>query len=75
MHESSFKGTTRFPLTRVAEDAIDYRLTVSDPSVWSEPWTAVVHLKKTTDLMYEYACHEGNSRTMIGMLTGARADR
>jgi hypothetical protein len=23
--------------------------------------------------MYEYACHEGNERTMIDMLMGARA--
>ena len=59
--------------TRVAEDTIDYEITVSDDSTWTRPWTAVVHLKQTQDQMYEYACHEGNDQTMTDMLKGARA--
>lgn len=59
--------------TRTAEDTIDYEITVSDPVTWTRPWTAVVHLKQSSDKMYEYACHEGNERTMIDMLMGARA--
>jgi len=57
----------------VAEDRIDYEITVSDPDTWTRPWTAVVHLKQSQDHMYEYACHEGNRETMIDMLLGARA--
>ena len=30
-------------------------------------------MKKTAGPIYEYACHEGNARSMIGMLRGARA--
>ena len=30
-------------------------------------------MTRTEDLMYEYACHEGNY-AMEGMLAGARAD-
>jgi hypothetical protein len=59
-------------LTRIAADTIDYEITVSDPGAWTRPWTAVVHLNQSPDRMYEYACHEGNERTMIGMLLGAR---
>ena len=59
--------------TRIAADTIDYEITVSDPGAWTRPWTAVVHLKQSPDRMLEYACHEGNDRTMRGMLQGARA--
>ena len=59
--------------TRIAADTIDYEITVSDPGAWTRPWTAVVHLKQSPDRMLEYACHEGNDRTMMGMLLGARA--
>lgn len=59
--------------TRIAADTIDYEITVSDPSAWTRPWTAIVHLKQSPDRMLEYACHEGNDRTMRGMLLGARA--
>jgi hypothetical protein len=59
--------------TRVAEDVIDYEVTVSDPAVWTQPWTAVIHLRQAEDRMFEYACHEGNYQTMTGMLAGASA--
>jgi hypothetical protein len=59
--------------TRVAEDTIDYEITVSDPGVWTQPWTAVIHLKQTEDRIYEYACHEGNYQIMTDMLAGASA--
>jgi hypothetical protein len=59
---------------RVAPDAIDYELTLTDPTTWTRPWTAMVHLKRTEDKIYEYACHEGNYHTMLGMLGAARAE-
>ena len=59
--------------TRTAADSIDYEITVSDSGAWTRPWTAVVHLRQSPDRMYEYACHEGNDRTMTDMLLGARA--
>jgi hypothetical protein len=52
-------------------NTLEYSFTVEDPTVWTQPWTAVENMKTTTDLMYEYACHEGNYG-MMGILRGAR---
>ena len=41
-------------------DTLDYRLTVEDSTTWIAPWTVSVPLVRTDDLIYEYACHEGN---------------
>ena len=76
--KSSFRGaaehlrvTERF--TRVAPDGIEYEVTLSDPTIWARPWTAMVPLKKSADPIFEYACHEGNIG-MAGILCGARAE-
>jgi len=53
-------------------DTVLYQFTVTDPTTWTRPWTATVPLRRTTNLMYEYACHEGNEG-MEGILRGARA--
>jgi len=60
--------------TRSALDRISYEITLTDPTTWATPWTAVVRLKRTDDKMYEDACHEGNQRVMEDILAGARAD-
>ena len=59
--------------TRVDADTIEYRFTAEDPSSWTRPFTAMFPLKKSAGPIYEYACHEGNERSMVGMLRGARA--
>ena len=38
----------------------------------TRPWTAMIPWEQTTDLIYEFACHEGNASAMIGTLRGAR---
>jgi hypothetical protein len=48
-----------------------YQFTVSDPATWTQPWTAVVPMRKTDEQIYEYACHEGNLG-MVGIMAGAR---
>jgi hypothetical protein len=60
--------------TRTDNATIDYRFTVDDPATWARPWTADFPLTRTTGPMFEYACHEGNERSMLGILRGARAD-
>jgi len=60
--------------TRVAPDTINYEVTLDDPMTWTKPWTAMIRLKQMQTSIYEYACHEGNSRAMIGILAGARAE-
>ena len=59
--------------TRVDADTIEYRFTAEDPSTWTRPFTGMFPMKKTAGPIYEYACHEGNERSMVGMLRGARA--
>ena len=59
--------------TRVAADRIDYELTLEDSTTWTKPWTAVIHLTRTAEKIYEVACHEGNYYTTQGTLAGARA--
>jgi hypothetical protein len=57
---------------RVAEDTIEYHITFDDPNVWARPWTMMIPLKKTGELMFEFACHEGNYG-LRAILSGARA--
>ena len=55
--------------TRVAPDRIDYAFTVEDPTVWTRPWTAAFPLRQTLGPVYEYACHEGNTRSIEGIFS------
>jgi hypothetical protein len=57
---------------RVADDTLEYYITIEDPTVWSRPWTMMIPLKKTGELMFEFACHEGNYG-LRAILSGARA--
>jgi len=59
--------------TRTDADTIEYQITVDDPSVWTASWTARFPMHRTGERMYEYACHEGNFRSVQGILLGARA--
>ncbi|MBI3494132.1 MAG: hypothetical protein HY047_20490, partial [Acidobacteria bacterium] len=59
--------------TRVGPRTLNYEVTVTDPTTWTGPWTAMVPFKGTDDKIYEYACHEGNE-AMIGTLNGHRVE-
>ena len=59
--------------TRIDPNTIEYQFTVDDPTVRSQPWTARFPLRKTSDRMYEYACHEGNAPSVEGILRASRA--
>ena len=67
-HES-LHLTERF--TRVSADVLNYEFTVDDPTMWTRPWTAMIPLKHKNELIYEYACHEGN-QAIPNMLAGHR---
>jgi hypothetical protein len=58
--------------TRVSPTRVDYEITLNDPTTWVRPWTLMIPLKKTSEEIYEYACHEANE-AMLGILAGARA--
>ena len=58
-------------LFRTDARTLRYRFTIEDPTTWTRPWTAEYTWPATDDLMYEYACHEGNY-AMGNILRGAR---
>jgi hypothetical protein len=58
-------------LTRVDAKTLRYQFTIEDPETWTKPWTAEYTWPATKDLMYEYACHEGNY-ALGNILRGAR---
>ena len=60
-------------LTRVDADTLLYEYTVQDRRTWTQPWTAEISMRKTEDLLFEYACHEGNYG-LYNILVGARAE-
>ena len=57
---------------RVDRDTIIYRFTASDPASWTDSWTAEVPMRHLDEMLYEFACHEGN-RGLANILSGARA--
>jgi hypothetical protein len=59
--------------TRVRDNEIDYQFTADDPATWTRPWTAMIPMLKTTGPIYEYACHDGNYKSMQGILLATRA--
>jgi hypothetical protein len=58
-------------LTRSGPDVLDYQFTVTDPTTWTAPWTAMIPLKLKNEQIYEFACHEGNE-AIPDMLRGHR---
>jgi len=46
--------------TPVDADTIHYEATVSDPLVYTRPWTIALPLKRQKDELLEVACHEDN---------------
>jgi hypothetical protein len=58
--------------TRVDAKTILYRFTVDDPTTWERPWTGEYPWVATDEMLYEYACHEGN-HALEDVLRGARA--
>jgi len=61
--------TERF--RRVSADELDYQFTVSDPTVYTKPFTISTPMVKTDGPIFEYACHEGN-HAMVGILNAER---
>ena len=58
-------------LSRVDERTLLYEFTVEDPTAYTRPWTARLPMTKSSERLYEYACHEGNY-ALQDILRGAR---
>jgi hypothetical protein len=50
--------TERFALN--SPDEILYRFTVHDPELYTQDWTGETVMLRSSERMYEFACHEGN---------------
>ena len=59
--------------TRTGPDSLEYEVEVHDPQMYTRPWTVAYPFALSSDVMYEYACHEGNIG-MEGILAGGRAE-
>jgi hypothetical protein len=57
--------------TRIGPNTMSYQFTVTDPTVWTAPFSAEIVAPRLDGVIYEYACHEGNYG-MGGTLNGAR---
>ena len=67
---TTLRLTERF--TRVSDDTLLYEYTVDDPATFTQPFTVALPMRQSAELIYEYACHEGNYG-MVNTLSGARA--
>ena len=62
--------TERF--TRTGPDTIRYRFTMEDPATFTAPFTGELPFNRLDEMVYEYACHEGN-HAMTNILSGERS--
>jgi hypothetical protein len=61
-------------LAMIGPNTIDYRVTYSDPGVFTAPWTAEIEWTRDDAYhLYEYACHEGNE--VRELINASRAQR
>jgi len=65
----NLKVVERF--TRADPDTIVYRFTIDDPTTFVAKWSGEVPFRRTDELIYEYACHEGNY-ALGNVLSGER---
>ena len=66
----NYTVTERF--TRTGPDTVLYKFTVEDPDTFTAPFTGELPFTRINEMIYEYACHEGNY-AMENILQGERA--
>ena len=59
--------------TPIDADTIDYRFTVTDPTVYTRPWTAAIPMRRTENPLYEYACTRATTRWSSALAARAPA--
>ena len=58
--------------TRISPRQVEWTVTVDDPTVYTRPWTYSMPMTEdNTQMIFEYACHEGNFG-MANLLTAGR---
>jgi hypothetical protein len=64
-HSDTMRVTER--MTPVSADRIEYRAVITDPKVYTRPWTFAIYFNRNKDYgseLYEEACVEVNDRNM-----------
>ncbi len=69
VHSEEVRAIERF--TRTDEENILYEFEIHDPGTYTEVWGGQVPWRKYDELIYGYACHEGNY-ALANVLSGAR---
>jgi len=57
--------------TPEGKDSLRYEFTIDDPTAFTGQWTGAYTMTRTSDRIYEYACHEGNFG-LLNILSQAR---
>ena len=68
-HSDALHVAERF--TPVDADTIEYEAVITDPKVYTRPWTMALRFERIQDYgseLWEEACHENNQRTLDLML-------
>jgi hypothetical protein len=60
-------------LTRTGPDTLLYKFTIEDPATFIAPFSGELPFHRIDELIYEYACHEGNY-ALPTILSGARVE-
>ena len=76
--DQTFRGATQDQkvierFTRISPQQILYQFEVVDPAAFTGPVKGEEPFNATKDMVYEYACHEGNY-ALPGILAGAREE-
>jgi hypothetical protein len=74
--EGGFRGASKNlhlveRFTRVDAGGLRYEFTVDDPETWTKKWSVAMPMVKSSEQMFEYACHESNY-ALEDVLKGAR---
>jgi hypothetical protein len=68
----TFRLIERF--TPVAQNKVQWSVTIDDPATWTKPWTYTMQLTRDSGQpLFEYGCHEGNYG-LRNILSAARAE-
>jgi hypothetical protein len=59
--------------TRIGVSMLVYEFTVHNPTFFTAPWSVRLPMTRTSNELYEFACHEGNY-SLAHMLSAARAE-
>lgn len=68
--DENLRLTERFRL--LDADTLLYQFEIDDPTAYTKPWKGELTMTRTTDRIYEYACHEANY-SLDNMLRGFRS--